>query len=44
MLLITHEELRTLYEKAGFVWLGKSAVVHGAKPWYEMRRDLAGDW
>lgn len=37
-LLITHEELRSLYEKAGFEWIGKSAVVHGSRPWYEMRK------
>lgn len=40
-LLITHEELRGLYEKAGFEWLGRSKVVHGSKPWYEMRKALA---
>ena len=40
ILLIVHENLRTLYEKAGFVWLGKSEVVHGALPWFDMRRDL----
>ncbi|GJE98228.1 acyl-CoA N-acyltransferase [Phanerochaete sordida] len=40
ILLIAHEDLRGLYEKAGFEWLGKSAVVHGALPWYEMRRVL----
>ncbi|KAJ7678228.1 acyl-CoA N-acyltransferase [Mycena polygramma] len=37
VLLITHEWLRPLYEKAGFEWLGPSAVVHGSQPWYEMR-------
>ncbi|KAJ6504238.1 acyl-CoA N-acyltransferase [Mycena vitilis] len=37
VLLITHEGLRPLYEKAGFEWLGPSAVVHGSQPWYEMR-------
>ncbi|KAK7052324.1 acyl-CoA N-acyltransferase [Favolaschia claudopus] len=37
VLLITHENLRAFYEKAGFEWVGPSHVVHGAKPWYEMR-------
>lgn len=41
VLLITHEDMRSLYEKAGFEWLGRSAVVHGALPWYEMRKTLA---
>ncbi|EDQ99848.1 uncharacterized protein LACBIDRAFT_148888, partial [Laccaria bicolor S238N-H82] len=36
VLLITHEELRSFYEKAGFEWLGASSVVHGTKPWYDM--------
>ncbi|KII85588.1 hypothetical protein PLICRDRAFT_178638 [Plicaturopsis crispa FD-325 SS-3] len=40
VLLITHEELRGLYERAGFQWGGKSAVVHGDRPWFEMHRDL----
>ncbi|KAH9950740.1 acyl-CoA N-acyltransferase [Amylocystis lapponica] len=40
-LLITHEELRGLYEQAGFEWAGPSAVVHGARPWFEMWRALA---
>jgi len=38
ILLITHEELRKFYEKAGFEWLGKSEVQHGSKAWFEMRR------
>lgn len=37
VLLITHEELRGLYAQAGFEWVGKSAVVHGARDWFEMR-------
>ncbi|TFK37017.1 acyl-CoA N-acyltransferase [Crucibulum laeve] len=41
ILLITHEELRPFYEKAGFEWLGKSNVVHGSKPWYGMSKNLA---
>ncbi|CAL1711100.1 unnamed protein product [Somion occarium] len=40
ILLITHEELRPLYEKAGFEFVGPSAVVHGSRPWFEMRRVL----
>jgi len=40
ILLITHEPLRTFYEKAGFEWMGKSPVVHGPEPWFEMRRLL----
>jgi guanine nucleotide exchange factor len=40
LLLITHDHLRGFYESAGFEWSGKSNVVHGSKPWYEMRRDL----
>ncbi|KAF9468804.1 acyl-CoA N-acyltransferase [Collybia nuda] len=40
VLLITHEPLRQLYERAGFEWAGKSEVVHGSEPWYEMRKDL----
>lgn len=41
VLLIVHEDLKEFYEKAGFEWLGKSDVVHGSKPWFEMRRNLA---
>ncbi|KAJ7740933.1 acyl-CoA N-acyltransferase [Mycena maculata] len=37
VLLITHENLRRFYEKAGFEWLGPSHVEHGSRPWYEMR-------
>ncbi|KAJ7100605.1 acyl-CoA N-acyltransferase [Mycena belliarum] len=37
VLLITHSNLRQLYEKAGFQWVGPSAVVHGSEPWFEMR-------
>ncbi|KZT70614.1 acyl-CoA N-acyltransferase, partial [Daedalea quercina L-15889] len=36
ILLITHDELRGLYEKAGFDWVGPSSVTHGARPWFEM--------
>jgi GNAT superfamily N-acetyltransferase len=40
VLLITHEELRPFYESAGFEWVGPSNVVHGSRPWFEMRRNL----
>jgi len=40
ILLIAHEELQEFYEKVGFEWLGKSHVVHGSKPWFEMRKEL----
>ncbi|KAI1798253.1 acyl-CoA N-acyltransferase [Ganoderma leucocontextum] len=40
ILLITHEELRSFYQQAGFEWVGQSAVVHGARPWFEMRKVL----
>lgn len=39
-LLISHEELRGLYEGAGFEWIGKSAVQHGARDWFEMRLEV----
>lgn len=39
-LLITHEKLRNFYESAGFEWLGKSDVMHGSQPWFEMRKIL----
>lgn len=42
ILLITHEELRPFYEKASFEWVGKSDIVHGSRPWFEMRRSLTG--
>ncbi len=42
ILLITHDELRGFYEQAGFKPVGLSYVVHGARPWYEMRRELRG--
>jgi len=37
LLLIAHEELVQLYEKAGFEYRGKSPVVYGARPWFELR-------
>lgn len=40
VLLIAHDHLRGFYERAGFEWIGPSAVVHGARPWFEMRKDL----
>lgn len=41
VLLLAHEELRSLYEMAGFRWDGRSEVVHGSRPWYEFRIELA---
>ena len=40
ILLIAHDNLRGLYEKAGFEWMGPSTVHHGSKPWFEMKREL----
>ncbi|KAF9511632.1 hypothetical protein BS47DRAFT_1330774 [Hydnum rufescens UP504] len=40
VLLICHEDLVSLYEKAGFELVGRSSVVHGAREWFEMRRIL----
>ncbi|TBU39431.1 hypothetical protein BD309DRAFT_872332, partial [Dichomitus squalens] len=40
ILLISHEELRSFYEQAGFEWVGQSAVVHGSQPWFEMRKEF----
>ncbi|GBE84288.1 acyl-CoA N-acyltransferase [Sparassis latifolia] len=37
VLLIAHEELLGLYEQAGFQLVGRSAVVHGSRPWFEMQ-------
>ncbi|KAA1477795.1 acyl-CoA N-acyltransferase [Dentipellis sp. KUC8613] len=36
-LLIVHEELTPLYERIGFELVGRSEVIHGSRPWYEMR-------
>ena len=38
LLLICHLELRQLYESVGFEWVGASAVVHGPKAWFEMKK------
>ena len=35
--LIAHEELINFYLSAGFKLIGKSEVVHGLKPWFELR-------
>lgn len=43
ILLIAHDDLRGFYEKAGFEWLGQSTVVHGSKPWFEMRLNLSAN-
>ncbi|KAL5483515.1 hypothetical protein ACEPAI_8747 [Sanghuangporus weigelae] len=40
ILLICHENMRALYEKAGFEYIGPSSVVHGPLPWDEMRITL----
>lgn len=38
--LIAHEELTSFYAAAGFKLIGKSEVVHGSKPWFELRFPL----
>jgi guanine nucleotide exchange factor len=38
--LIAHEELIKFYVDAGFKLIGKSEVVHGSKPWFELRCSL----
>ena len=38
--LIAHEELTGFYVAAGFQLIGKSEVVHGSKPWFELRYSL----
>ena len=38
--LISHEELIPFYTAAGFKLIGKSEVVHGSKPWFELRYPL----
>ncbi|KIM43597.1 hypothetical protein M413DRAFT_384450 [Hebeloma cylindrosporum] len=43
ILLITHDDLRGFYERAGFEWLGPSSVVHGSRPWFEMRFNLSAN-
>ncbi|EEB92653.1 hypothetical protein MPER_08806, partial [Moniliophthora perniciosa FA553] len=43
VLLIAHEELISLYQKAGFALVGKSGVQHGSRPWFEMRYVLSSD-
>lgn len=40
IVLISHDNLIPFYENAGFKNLGKSDVVHGSLPWYELRVDL----
>jgi len=40
ILLICHEELIGLYEKAGYTLVGKSDVVHGPREWWEMKHEL----
>jgi len=38
--LIAHDNLIKLYQQAGFDLVGRSKVVHGAKPWYELKVDF----
>lgn len=38
--LIAHEDLITFYVGAGFELIGKSEVVHGSKPWFELQYSL----
>lgn len=38
--LLAHEELIEFYASAGFKLIGKSEVVHGSKPWFELRYSL----
>lgn len=38
--LLCHDELRGLYERVGFKYIGPSSVVHGPRPWLEMRVDF----
>ena len=38
--LLAHDELVGLYEGAGFGLLGKSAVEHGSRPWFELGVEL----
>lgn len=39
--LISHDNLIPLYQKAGFQLRGKSDVVHGSEPWYELAADVS---
>ncbi|GIL68425.1 hypothetical protein Vafri_21706 [Volvox africanus] len=38
--LICKQDLIGLYEKAGFILVGPSGVVHGRDPWFEMAMEL----
>jgi len=40
IVLIAHDDLVPFYESCGFKNLGRSEVVHGSLPWYEVRVDL----
>lgn len=40
VLLVTHDDVRPFYEKAGFICNGRSDVVLGAGVWYEMSFSL----
>lgn len=39
-ILIAHEQLVGLYRGAGFGLVGKSEVVHGGRPWFELKADF----
>jgi GNAT superfamily N-acetyltransferase len=34
--LLAHQELISLYQKAGYTLIGQSNVVHGPDPWFEL--------
>lgn len=40
IVLVCHEELKSLYMNVGFVDRGPSQLVHGSQPWFEMFLDL----
>lgn len=39
--LISHDNLIPLYQRAGFTLRGKSHVVHGSLPWFELAADVS---
>ncbi|KAG0140494.1 hypothetical protein CROQUDRAFT_53166 [Cronartium quercuum f. sp. fusiforme G11] len=40
LVLVCHPELKALYLAVGFEEIGQSSLVHGQRPWWEMRLDL----
>jgi len=40
IILICHEYLIKFYASSGFKRIGKSSIVHGPDPWFEMRYDI----